>query len=435
MSFRIMVVYPPRVSSVPEQSRQLYKALDGLAACGEPLSGWQLWSGGQGEAITSERECEQALLTNPIHWRTGTRAHTAYRTRLMAGSAGAPTAFELTSGIEPMGVDEIFTPNRAELIIPEAAADWETDSFFMMFQALIGAFEPLFGFVGSSRRPAVPTAIISDGRPAVGWLTFLANSYPLPTTWPRPAVSYAADGGTIIAAHPEVFADNQPKHLAALERLQTHLEQHDVLLPHHAACLKTPAPTAPHQPSREPAPKPRRRGKTGSQSQPVAATGPTDSDPSQSTRAESAANDFRYQALYGEKLDDSEPEPAPTRSASSPAPARDFPSALIPEGPAPEPPHEGQVATASLVSKTGRKALRSAVSALAWPVDKYARFCAALEARPQARGDTCVEFGVSDDPWILEFINNGWQERISASEELAAEFNQLLRRLREEHDD
>jgi len=236
MSHRIMVYWPPRAASLSEQGGALFKALTGLRGCGEPFGDWSalLPPSATPQPVRSAADAVEALRARTIHWRTGDDEHTSYQARLVAEQAPELAELNVTSGIEPLGLDAIFTPNRAELRVDAASAALAPAALHAMLRALVDAFSPLFGFAGSAELPLAPTAIVSDGRPPVGWLTYLARGYPsLPPSWPTPTVAYGWPEGTLVAAHPELFDERNPEHRAAMDRVRTLLDEAGVRVPHH----------------------------------------------------------------------------------------------------------------------------------------------------------------------------------------------------------
>jgi len=141
-------------------------------------------------------------------------------------------------------------------------------------------------------------------------------------------------------------------------------------------------------------------------------------------------SDFRHRALYRQPSGGSQQTRTQPLTARAGTPkqstGKDFVSSLTPRGPAPTPPRANQQATSPLIGDQARHALRGAVAALTWPVEKYASFCRKLEVRPQDEAEICGEFGVSDDPSILEFVHTGWRERLATNDELRKQFEQLL---------
>jgi hypothetical protein len=232
VTLRVMVYWSPRKASLDEQAAALWRAVQGLGRLGGALGAWRPLHPAAGQPFRSERDAREVLAARTIRWRTGDVARVSYAARLE--SAEALATLEVTSGIEPLGVDRAFTPNRAELVVDPRKAVLGTSHYTGMLGALVAAFTPLFGFAGGMRLPARPTAIFSDGAPPVGWLTFLSRAYPsLPPELPHPAKAFALHHGLLVMAHPEVFDEQSPAHTAAVAAVASVLGAAGVLLPHH----------------------------------------------------------------------------------------------------------------------------------------------------------------------------------------------------------
>lgn len=124
-----------------------------------------------------------------------------------------------------------------------------------------------------------------------------------------------------------------------------------------------------------------------------------------------AGNDFR-RGLY------ERPPSAGAPAAHTPSGAGgNFIEALMPSGPAP------QVATPNqAVTGTGSFAEIAATTtaALAWPVERYAAFCASRALRPHEHAEVARHFGVVAE--AVAGVDKGWRRKLTASAALQDEF-------------
>jgi hypothetical protein len=236
MSHRAMVFWPPRRATLEEQGAWLWKTVAALQQCGGVFAEWSAIAPRTGTQtpVRGERDAVEVLRARTIHWQTGEARHTSYRARLTTTQLGGFATLDVTTGIEPMDLDRVFTPNRAEVTVEARGANIAPGTLQYMMTALVNGWRPLFGFAGTLQDPPAPEAIFSDGRPPVGWLTYLSRAYPpLPQVYPRPTTAYAMPEGTLVAAHPDLYDPADPAHAAAVERVRALLEHARVLVPHH----------------------------------------------------------------------------------------------------------------------------------------------------------------------------------------------------------
>ncbi|MEM9694851.1 MAG: hypothetical protein AAGA56_20065 [Myxococcota bacterium] len=224
-SHRVAMYWLPRRDDLDAQAHQLQAAVDGLSMFAE----WAPERPGDTDGSFSEPGRYRALLeAGQIDWRTGEIEHRSYRACLVSQEG---SRLEVTSGIQPFGMDAMFTPNRAELRVNARRDTLEPTAFVAMAAALVHAFTPLFGFVGDMRWPVAPTAVFSDGRPRVGWMTFLEARFgEVPPPWNDGVVTYPVDDGFLILAQGEVFDSRESASVAALKDAEQHLQ--DLLKPH-----------------------------------------------------------------------------------------------------------------------------------------------------------------------------------------------------------
>lgn len=239
---RIQLYWPGRTDTVAVMGRQLAAFLAGIAPLHPGLSRFLC----DNLPAISPAACEEALVRHAVLWRTGATERTSYQARFYVDhKIGAPAAFTLTCGIEPLNLGPIFTPNRLEFLVRADVGDERASRAVLegVLRRAVTVFEPDWAFAGSAQVPQAPKAVFSDGAPVVGWMTYLRAAFPpVPRTLPQPAVAYPVGSlGTLIVAHPEVFHDGDEAQLAAIERVRGVLKAHGVLVP-PSALGATPGP-------------------------------------------------------------------------------------------------------------------------------------------------------------------------------------------------
>jgi hypothetical protein len=234
----IQIYWPGRVASRTELGRQLLSFLDALRPLHPGLGRFHAYDKRTRTASPADtlEACEAALQAGVVAWRTGRVDRTSYQQRFFAERREAsPVAFELTCGIEPLGLDFAFTPNRLEFFVRTGVGDERASRAVLesVIRAAVAVYEPDYGYAGSERTPTAPTPVFSEGTPAVGWMTYFSNAFPaIPQTLPAPAVAYPVKSlGTLIVAHPELFDDRDPAQLAAVARVRDTLQAAGVLIP------------------------------------------------------------------------------------------------------------------------------------------------------------------------------------------------------------
>jgi hypothetical protein len=234
----ISLYWPGRVANRTALGRQLLSFLDALRPLHPGLGRFQYLDKRTKVASPADtlEACEAALQAGAVAWRTGRVDRTSYQQRFFVERRdGSPVSFDLTCGIEPLGLDFAFTPNRIELKVGTGVGDERASRPVLesVLRAAVAVYEPDFGYAGSERIPTPPVPVVSSGTPAVGWMTYLASVFPpIPPTLPEPAVVYpVSNRGTLVVAHPELFDDRDPTQLAALKRVRDALEAAGVLIP------------------------------------------------------------------------------------------------------------------------------------------------------------------------------------------------------------
>ncbi len=79
--------------------------------------------------------------------------------------------------------------------------------------------------------------------------------------------------------------------------------------------------------------------------------------------------------------------------------------------------------TSTLASSLADSTLTDARAALKWPVDKYAKFCAELDAPEADTAVVCASYSL--DPARVVFVRDAWERRLAANPELQARWVEL----------
>lgn len=235
--YRVQIYWPGRTDTVRMMAAQIATFLKDIAPLHPGLARFG-YENAQGKLtpVTSDDDCAAAIEQRTVRWKTGDVLRTSYEPRFFVDrKAGAPVSLTITCGIEPMGLDPMFVPNRLELLMRADLGDERASRPVLeaLMRSAIGVFRPDFGFVGTESIPGAPVAAFSNGTPVVGWMTYLRAAFPpVPRTFPAPTVAYPVkDLGTLIVAHPELFHEADPAQRAAMERVREVLKAAEVLVP------------------------------------------------------------------------------------------------------------------------------------------------------------------------------------------------------------
>lgn len=235
---RILIYWPQRTDPLNVLARQVASFLAGLAPLHPGLARFLFDDkrSGAPTPASSTEVCEAALAQGTVRWKTGDTERTCYEQRFFVDrKAGSPAAFTITCGIEPLGLDPIWVPNRLEFLVRAGPGDDRGSRAVLegVMRHAVAVFEPDWGFAGSERVPTTPLPLYTDGRPVVGWMTYVRAGFPeVPRTLPQPAVPYPVNArGTLIVAHPEPFREGDAAQRAAMDRVREALEAAGVLVP------------------------------------------------------------------------------------------------------------------------------------------------------------------------------------------------------------
>jgi hypothetical protein len=239
--YRVQIYWGGRGGTPRDHARPIAAFLAGLADEVHPAFSDWLYESGEGGATRpadSAAACEEAVALGTIAWATGDTRRLSYRPRFfLERKDNAPVELTITCGIEPLNLGPIFTPNRLELLVRADVGDDRASRAGLegALRKAVEVFEPLMGFAGTETSPSAPLPLFSDGVPSVGWMTYLKASYPpVPRTFPAPSVAYPVDAhGTLVVAHPELYAPGVPAHEEAIERVHAALKAAGVLVPAH----------------------------------------------------------------------------------------------------------------------------------------------------------------------------------------------------------
>jgi hypothetical protein len=234
---RVQIYWPGRTDTARKLAGQIAAFLKDVATIHPGLARFGYEDGrAKLTPVTSEDDCAAAMALRTVQWKTGDTLRTAYEPRFFVDrKAGAPVSLAITCGIEPLGLDPLFAPNRLELLVRADVGDERASRPVLeaLIRSAVAVFRPDFGFVGTESVPNAPMAVFSDGTPVVGWMTYLRAAFPpVPRTLPAPAVPYPVkDLGTLIVAHPELFHASNEAQRASMERVREVLKEAGVLVP------------------------------------------------------------------------------------------------------------------------------------------------------------------------------------------------------------
>jgi hypothetical protein len=233
---RIQIYWPQEKASLRELAARLASFLDGLSPIHPGFDRFLFHDTGSSKPVGSTESCEEALSRGTVRWKTGIVTRTSYEQRFFVDRrVGSPAAFTVTCGIEPLGLDPIWVPNKLEFLVRDLPGDERASraSLEAVMRQAIRVFDPDWGFAGTDRVPTKPLPLCTDGRPIVGWITYLRSGYPeVPRTLPKPAVPYPVEGGgTLIVATPEPLREGDRSQREAMDRVREVLESAGVLVP------------------------------------------------------------------------------------------------------------------------------------------------------------------------------------------------------------
>ena len=144
--------------------------------------------------------------------------------------------------------------------------------------------------------------------------------------------------------------------------------------------------------------------------------------PGQASNRRAAAADFRHAAMYGASERDG-PLAPPRRPSDE---RGSFVDDLAPPGHTPLPPMPNQERTAGSDLATARHDALLAAQAVSWPVERYARYRAELEAFPDKTDLVCANYGLA--PAVARaFVADAWVRRLDADPALRERFERLVR--------
>ena len=217
------------------QTHMLLTSMRGINA---GFAGWQRCDrrGENVAPVAGKPDVEQAIVDNEVSWRTGSTERTAYQPRFFIGEEARPTAeVKVTCGIELLeGLRGVFVPNRCEFDIHVGAAEDGLSPKIVekLLRAAVNCFRPDFGYAGSHDHPLPPVPLMSEGKPPVGWMTYLSARFPpLPTKFEKPSVIHAIGShGHLIVAHPKLFDDADSEQAEAIAKVKAALEEVDALI-------------------------------------------------------------------------------------------------------------------------------------------------------------------------------------------------------------
>ncbi len=239
MRYRIQLYWSGRSDSVDTMAHQIQVLVSSLRGLDEGLSQW-LWRNPETdelESLASKKACQSALQASAFPWQMGAEQRRSYQPHFFLNrDIEPPGELLLTCGITPFSVPA-FVPNRLTLLLsPRATKEEPTRLLFeRILRLAVPTFKPDWGYAGTEYVPTAPLPMFSDGRPAVGWMTYLSSRFPpLPATFDEPASVHAvARHGHIIVAYPRRYDPGHPEHAEAVAQVRRALDEAQVLIPNH----------------------------------------------------------------------------------------------------------------------------------------------------------------------------------------------------------
>lgn len=156
--------------------------------------------------LTGPQHAEAVLLHWEVRWRTGPTERVSYKPGLVLdGLDDPPASGELVTGIEPLGMEGVWVPNRLEVLVREASLA-RPEVLVGALHAGVRVFRPDWGFAALDGDPVPPAPLFSKGRPEAAWVTYLSRDFPVDrvSVQPPSAVYAVGDLGAMVIAHPEL---------------------------------------------------------------------------------------------------------------------------------------------------------------------------------------------------------------------------------------
>jgi hypothetical protein len=225
-------------------SARLWKLCRALGEIDPALASWRGKLGDEEGPLDSERACDALVASSARMWRTGDRELVAYGPVLTATHDGSKAAaLALVAGVAPLGLP-VWIPNQVDLELfgpVETGLRADRPRLEAAFRAIVAINAPAWAVVEADGMPSPPVPPFSDGTPNVGWMTYLASSYPaLPRVLPKSAVVHDLGTGAAIIAHA-----SKPD-AVAIDQLLRSLAEANVLVP--AASVTPPSASSPKSP-------------------------------------------------------------------------------------------------------------------------------------------------------------------------------------------
>jgi hypothetical protein len=207
-------------AGAPERiGQQLAAFLAALEWADARLGGFRFETAdGEERAADTSEACGRAARESAYRWRLGHEDKVCYQPRFFSDRAD----LVVTAGVEPLPLASLFAPNRLELLL---AAELGSRDVLEKALRATAIFRADFGHAGTVRFPSPAEPLLSDGTPVAGWLTYLSAAHAPSPSWPPTASTLpVAELGTLVVAHPDVFADDNEDHREAVGAVQRALQ-------------------------------------------------------------------------------------------------------------------------------------------------------------------------------------------------------------------
>lgn len=242
-AFQLGVYWDIRSESLVELAQVAHRALRELVVAAPALEGWR------GEVCETSHDSvddvdgvKQILASGRHEYGIGDLRGTGYHAEFVSNG---DTNIVCTMNIGlTVAFEELGPQNSVEVTIPATRAlrsDGET-ILRAMLCALADATKPRWGWVVDLRRGiAFPErAILQDGCPRVGWMTYLSRELgSLPHLRPPHRVT-AAPHGHILVAKNQPWDRDDEDHRGCVTSLKTELGAWGVLKPHRVGAVDAP---------------------------------------------------------------------------------------------------------------------------------------------------------------------------------------------------
>lgn len=222
--YRVQLYWPGRTATPTQLAEQFWQWATALGQVAPQLAQLRPYTR-QSELLqplTGPQHAEALLTHWEVRWRTGDTQRVSYKPGLVLDRLDdTMVECNLVTGIEPLGMDPLWVPNRAEVLIRADAGDElvRPDVLLGILHAGVRVFSPDWGFASLDGDPIPPTPPFSQGTPIAAWITYLSRAYPVDRLMVRePSAAYSVgELGALVLAHPELCVPDGPRQREAVQ--------------------------------------------------------------------------------------------------------------------------------------------------------------------------------------------------------------------------